>query len=78
MPRPAVVIALPEEETAPVAAEMKGAGFEAIPVAHPDQPRRSCVSAAMSRSPSSTASDLDTFARVLQPSSTRMGGRHPP
>lgn len=37
MPRPAVVIALPAEETAPVAAELKGAGFEAIPVAHPDQ-----------------------------------------
>jgi len=37
MPRPAVVVALPTEETAPVAAELKGAGFEAIPVAHPDQ-----------------------------------------
>jgi len=37
MPRPAVVVALPTEETGPVVAELKGAGFEAIPVAHPTQ-----------------------------------------
>jgi MinD-like ATPase involved in chromosome partitioning or flagellar assembly len=37
MPRPAVVVALPAEESAPVAAELKGAGFDSVPVAHPDQ-----------------------------------------
>jgi pilus assembly protein CpaE len=37
MPRPAVVVALPADETGPVAAELSSAGFEAIPVAHPDQ-----------------------------------------
>lgn len=37
MPRPAVVVALPAEEAAPVLAELRGAAFESIPVGHPDQ-----------------------------------------
>jgi MinD-like ATPase involved in chromosome partitioning or flagellar assembly len=37
MPRPAVVVALPREETAPVVNELKGAGFEAVAIGHPDQ-----------------------------------------
>ncbi len=37
MARPAVVIALPPEESAPVAAELRAAGFEAVPVTQPDQ-----------------------------------------
>jgi pilus assembly protein CpaE len=35
MPRPAVVVALPPEETGPVVAELKGAGFEAIAIHRP-------------------------------------------
>jgi pilus assembly protein CpaE len=35
--RPAVAIALPSEESVPVAAELRAAGFEAVPVSHPDQ-----------------------------------------
>ena len=37
MARPAVVIALPPEESAPVAAELRSSGFEAITVTKPDQ-----------------------------------------
>ena len=37
MARPAVVIALPPAESAPVAAELRAAGFEAITVTKPDQ-----------------------------------------
>ncbi len=37
MPRPAVAVALPAEETAPVLAELKAAGFESIAIGHPDQ-----------------------------------------
>ncbi len=36
MPRPAVVVALPADEMSPVTTELKGAGFDAIPVRHPD------------------------------------------
>ncbi len=36
MPRPAIVVALPPDETKPVVAELKGAGFDAIAVSHPD------------------------------------------
>jgi MinD-like ATPase involved in chromosome partitioning or flagellar assembly len=35
--RPAVAIALPSEESAPVAAELRAAGFEAVTVTEPDQ-----------------------------------------
>jgi pilus assembly protein CpaE len=35
--RPAIVIALPNEEQVPVVAELRGAGFEAIPIAGPEQ-----------------------------------------
>ena len=37
MARPAVAIALPSEESAPVAAELRAAGFEAVTVNEPDQ-----------------------------------------
>ncbi len=37
MARPAVVIALPSEESAPVAAELRSAGFEVVTVNKPDQ-----------------------------------------
>ncbi len=37
MPRQAVAIALPAEERAPIAAELKGAGFETIQIGHPDE-----------------------------------------
>ena len=37
MARPAVAIALPPEESGPVAAELRAAGFEAVTVTHPDQ-----------------------------------------
>jgi len=37
MPRPAVAVALPSGETGPVATELKAAGFEAIPIAEPDE-----------------------------------------
>jgi pilus assembly protein CpaE len=37
MARPAVVIALPNDEATPVAAELREAGFQAITVTHPDQ-----------------------------------------
>lgn len=37
MPRPAVVVALPAEETVPVVAELRAAGFEAISIRHPDE-----------------------------------------
>lgn len=37
MARPAVVIALPPEESAPVAAELRTAGFEAVTVTKPEQ-----------------------------------------
>ena len=37
MARPAVAIALPPEESAPVAAELRAAGFEAVTVNEPDQ-----------------------------------------
>jgi hypothetical protein len=35
MPRPAVVVALPREETEPVVSELKGAGFEAVAIDRP-------------------------------------------
>ncbi len=37
MARPAVAIALPPEESGPVAVELRAAGFEAVTVTHPDQ-----------------------------------------
>ena len=37
MARPAVAIALPPEESGPVAAELRAAGFEAVTVSEPDQ-----------------------------------------
>jgi pilus assembly protein CpaE len=37
VPRQAVAIALPAEERAPIAAELKGAGFETIQIGHPDE-----------------------------------------
>jgi pilus assembly protein CpaE len=37
MARPAVVIALPNDEATPVAAELREAGFQAVTVTHPDQ-----------------------------------------
>jgi pilus assembly protein CpaE len=37
MSRATVVVALPTDESGPVTAELHGAGFEAIPIAHPDQ-----------------------------------------
>ncbi len=37
MARPAIVIALPSEEQVPVVAELREAGFDAIPISGPDQ-----------------------------------------
>jgi pilus assembly protein CpaE len=37
VPRQAVVVALPAEESGPVAAELKAAGFESIQISHPDE-----------------------------------------
>ena len=37
MPRPAIAIALPANEAAPVAAELREAGYEPITITRPDQ-----------------------------------------
>ena len=37
MARPAIVVALPQEERAPVTAELRAAGFEAITIGTPDE-----------------------------------------
>jgi pilus assembly protein CpaE len=37
VPRPAIAVALPSEESAPVAAELRAAGFTAATVSHPDE-----------------------------------------
>ena len=37
MARPAIVVALPSEEQAPVAAELQAAGFETLTIARPDE-----------------------------------------
>ena len=37
MARPAIVIALPPEEQVPVVAELREAGFDAIPIRGPEQ-----------------------------------------